>query len=54
MPIHQTKLTIANPHITGTSIPQIPTPRKSSTVSDVNNTVVRKKPIAMPRNHRQL
>ncbi len=36
IPIHQTKLTIAKPHITGTSIPQIPTPRSRSTVSDVN------------------
>ena len=54
IPIHQTKLTIAKPHITGTSIPQMPTPRKSSTVSDVNSTVVRTKPIAMPRNQRQL
>ena len=54
MPIHQTKLTIANPHTTGMSIPQMPTPRSKSTVSDVNNTSVRKNPIPMPRNQRQL
>ena len=29
MPIHQTKLTIANPHPTGTLIPQTPTPMVS-------------------------
>ena len=29
MPIHQTKLMIAKPHITGRLIPQIPDPRNS-------------------------
>ena len=29
IPTHQTKLTIANPHITGLRMPQIPTPSKS-------------------------
>ena len=29
IPIHQTKLTIANPHATGMSMPQIPTPLSS-------------------------
>ena len=29
IPIHQTKLTIANPHPTGMLIPQIPTPLAS-------------------------
>ena len=29
IPTHQTKLTIANPHITGRLIPQMPTPVSS-------------------------
>ena len=32
MPIHQTKLTIANPHATGMLMPQMPTPLTSSQV----------------------
>ena len=54
IPIHQTKLTIANPHITGTSIPQIPTPRKKSQVIASNKSIVSANPMPKPRNHRQL
>ena len=53
MPIHQTKLTIAKPHITGRRMPQIPTPRKSKYVTATNRTFVIKKPRPKPTIHRR-
>ena len=34
IPIHHTKLVMANPHITGVRMPQMPTPLASSTATD--------------------
>src|SRR5258706_12445503 len=52
MPIHQTKLIIANPHATGMSIPQIPTPRRIShtiaPVSIITSENVMKNPSSQP------
>ena len=52
MPIHQTKLTMANPQPTGMLMPQIPTPLATShataTVSTITNVKVRAKPATQP------
>ena len=53
MPIHQTKLTMANPQATGTFTPQTPTPTASSTTSEYSSTSISTsempKPIIQPR-----
>ena len=38
MPIHQTKLTIAKPHATGTLTPQMPMPRANSQAIEVSRS----------------
>ena len=37
IPIHHTKFVIAKPHITGTRMPQMPTPLANSTATDSRN-----------------
>src|SRR6266550_5539137 len=48
MPIHQTKLTIANPHPTGILIPQTPTPMVSRYAVPNSKTKTRMKEIPNP------
>src|SRR5581483_2566027 len=43
IPIHQTKLTIANPHPTGMLMPQMPTPFTNRYAIETNSTLARKK-----------
>ncbi len=50
MPIHQTKLMIANPHPTGMLTPQIPVPFSSSQVMAINSIIVIMKPTKRPKN----
>src|ERR1700745_2302797 len=45
IPIHQTKLTIANPQATGMLIPQIPTPIANRVVIPYSKPINRRKPI---------
>src|SRR6202007_615767 len=53
IPIHQTKLTMANPQPTGMLMPQIPTPLANSqataTVSTITNVKVIAQPATQPR-----
>ena len=53
MPIHHTKLTIANPQATGIMMPQIPTPRTNShvtaTISKFTNRNAHAKPVNICR-----
>ena len=53
MPIHQTKLTIAKPHITGLRMPQIPTPRKSTLATATVRSESSMKDNANPTNQNQ-
>ena len=46
IPIHHTKFVIANPHITGVRMPQIPTPLANSTATANRNTSSSAKPDA--------
>ena len=48
IPTHQTKLTIANPHITGRLIPQIPTPLSSRLATAISRSISSAKPTAKP------
>ena len=48
MPIHHTKFTIANPHATGMSTPQIPTPTAKSHAMQPRRTSERVPPTAKP------
>ena len=48
IPIHHTKLTIANPHPTGAFTPQTPIPRMKSTPIEKRSTIVSRNPIAKP------
>jgi len=50
MPIHHTKLTMANPQATGITIPQIPTPRTNSHVTATMRRFTRKNAHAKPMN----
>src|SRR5271154_2405956 len=49
IPIHQTKLTIANPHPTGILIPQIPTPTTSRYVTAYVSSISNANAIANPK-----
>ena len=53
IPIHQTKLTIANPHITGWSIPQMPTPSIRRYVTATVRSMTSAKLIVKPVIQRQ-
>src|SRR5665213_1401798 len=50
MPIHHTKLTMANPHATGMSIPHTPTPRTNSHVTAIMRRFTSRKANANPMN----
>ena len=50
MPTHQTKLTLAKPHITGLRMPQIPTPPKSTLATATVRSESSMKDSAKPRN----
>src|ERR1035437_3212718 len=45
MPIHHTKLVMANPHITGVRMPQIPVPLTNSTPTASRNNSISERPI---------
>ena len=49
MPTHQTKLTMAKPHITGTSTPQMPTPLANRYVTATRSIIVIAKATANPK-----
>src|SRR5262249_6968134 len=51
MPIHQTKLMIANPQPTGQLTPQMPTPLRNSQVTAVRKTISSEKAAAKPSSH---
>jgi hypothetical protein len=51
MPIHQTKLTMANPQPMGMLIPQMPTPVTNRYVTATRSTITSKKLTAKPRIH---
>jgi uncharacterized protein YifN (PemK superfamily) len=48
MPIHHTKLMMANPHATGLLIPQIPVPTTTSFRIETMSKIVRRNPIPSP------
>ena len=51
MPIHQTKLMIANPQATGMFNPQTPVPSTSRTVIDSSSSITINPDKARPTNH---
>src|SRR6267142_1109941 len=51
IPIHHTKLTMANPQPTGMLIPQIPVPLMISQASEMVSTITMVKEIANPATH---
>ena len=52
IPIHHTKFVMANPHITGVRMPQMPTPLASSSATASRNSSSRPKPTAKQANQK--
>ncbi len=53
MPIHQTKLTMANPQPTGSLTPQMPTPLANSQVTAVRNIIMIMNEMPKPMYHQR-